>query len=520
MRFFNSVKALYAAVGILFLTFVLGYYLDVQSAAMNRRHLEISIELERMVRLDQELASMLSMAVVEQNELRATRYETVRQEVEASIQKVVYFTKDQRITQEIVVMSEGNKKIRDIEAKALQQMRAGWWKEAGKILFGDEYLSAKKTYEMDGEIIPGLVRGELNVIEKRFKRFESGALAARIIALCLLLWTGILFSRRTQADLAEQVRLRAEISAANEALEARVQERTREVESTLHKINAMSQAIDDALVMIDSQGKVLFWNLGAEKLFGYTAAEAMGSDFHDMAVPPEYKEKYQTGIKLFAATGQGVVFGAIQETTANDRMGRTFPVEVSLSPFQVDQEWFAVGTVRDITERKALEQKIIAEGEQFKIILDTAPVCIAFSTQGKIYFANPLYSETFGAKVGDESPQLYVDPDKRKAMVEQLKRDGILKDFEIQMFNRHKEVRDMLITYLPLNFQGEDGLLRWLTDITERKQAEKKLNERMEDLERFTRLTIKREGKMIQLKEEINSLLVQMGQEKKYKVVE
>jgi F0F1-type ATP synthase membrane subunit b/b' len=101
MRFFHSVKALYSAVGILFLTFILGYYLDVQNEAMNSRHLQISIALEKMVRLDQELTGMLALAVVERNEMRVTRYETVRQDVEAAIQKVIDLTKDQSMTQEI-----------------------------------------------------------------------------------------------------------------------------------------------------------------------------------------------------------------------------------------------------------------------------------------------------------------------------------------------------------------------------------------------------------------------------------
>ena len=57
-------------------------------------------------------------------------------------------------------------------------------------------------------------------------------------------------------------------------------------------------------------------------------------------------------------------------------------------------------------------------------------------------------------------------------------------------------------------------------DITDRKQAENELKERMEELERFSRLTINREEKMIQLKEEINLLLEQTGKEKKYKIVE
>ena len=167
-----------------------------------------------------------------------------------------------------------------------------------------------------------------------------------------------------------------------------------------------------------------------------------------------------------------------------------------------------------------MEQKIIAEGERLKTILDTAPISIAFSTKGKIHFANPLFIETFGAKIGDASPQLYVNPEERDTLVERLKRDGIIKNFEIQMFNSHKQVRDMLITYMPINYEGEDGILGWLMDITERKQSEREMNKRMEELERFSRLTINREKMMIQLKEEINTLLVQAGQEKKYKIVE
>jgi PAS domain S-box-containing protein len=142
----------------------------------------------------------------------------------------------------------------------------------------------------------------------------------------------------------------------------------RERERSERKIKAMSQAVDDALVMIDGRGKVLFWNQAAENLFGYTVAEAMGKDFHEMAVPAEAREKAQAGMRRFAATGQGLFFGAARETTAINRSGETFPVEVNLSPFQVDDEWFAVVTVRDITERKKAEDALkeyVADLERF-----------------------------------------------------------------------------------------------------------------------------------------------------------
>ncbi len=139
----------------------------------------------------------------------------------------------------------------------------------------------------------------------------------------------------------------------------------REREKSEKKIKAMGEAMADALIMIDSQGRVLFWNKTAEKIFGYTAEEAMGKEFHEIAVPFELREKAHAGIRQFAATGQGVVFGAAVETTAVNRMGDVFPVEVNLSPFKVDNQWFAVGTVRDITERKRVEalkvEKEVAE---------------------------------------------------------------------------------------------------------------------------------------------------------------
>jgi PAS domain S-box-containing protein len=123
------------------------------------------------------------------------------------------------------------------------------------------------------------------------------------------------------------------------------------------KVKAMSQAVEDALVMMDSQGLVRFWNPAAERLFGYSAEEALGMDFHAMAVPGEFREKAREGVRRFAGTGRGNVVGSTIQTEALNRRGDVFPVEVSLAAFQVDQEWFAVGTVRDITERRRMEEE-------------------------------------------------------------------------------------------------------------------------------------------------------------------
>jgi PAS domain S-box-containing protein len=124
------------------------------------------------------------------------------------------------------------------------------------------------------------------------------------------------------------------------------------------KIKAMSQAVVDAMVMLDAQGKVLFFNPAAERLFGYSASQAQSRRFHEMVTLPEDVKNAGQDLARYASGGQGGMQGVTRETEAQDQRGRRFPVEVSGSSFQVDDEWFAVVTVRDLSERKRVEEEM------------------------------------------------------------------------------------------------------------------------------------------------------------------
>jgi len=160
-------------------------------------------------------------------------------------------------------------------------------------------------------------------------------------AFVLILLVIVLWNRRLGREVAERKRAEGQLLESEK------------------KTRAMSQAVDDALVMLDSRGAVMFFNPAAERLFGYTADEAMAMDFHAMAAPEPYRDKVRQGLETFARTGQGPVLGKTTEIEAQDRQGRIFPVEVTLSSFQVDDEWFAVGTVRDISQRKQAEALMV-----------------------------------------------------------------------------------------------------------------------------------------------------------------
>jgi polar amino acid transport system substrate-binding protein len=91
--------------------------------------------------------------------------------------------------------------------------------------------------------------------------------------------------------------------------------------------------------------------------------------------------------------------------------------------------------------------------------------------------------------------------------------------YEIQLYNRDHDVRDFLITYLPIAFDKEEGILGWVLDITDRKNAEKEIKEKFDELSRFENMAIGRELKMIGLKKEINELLQEKEDNAKYKIV-
>ena len=125
----------------------------------------------------------------------------------------------------------------------------------------------------------------------------------------------------------------------------------------------------------------------------------------------------------------------------------------------------------------------------------------------------------FGVGAGDSSPDLYVHPEERDVLVTKLTSERKIEGYEIQLYNRDHDVRDFLITYLPIRFDDEEGILGWLLDITDRKNAEKEIKEKFDELTRFRRLAVGREKMMIELKKEINELAAQLGLDQMYKIV-
>ena len=148
-----------------------------------------------------------------------------------------------------------------------------------------------------------------------------------------------------------------EVFIGGVGLDVTNEELTREkLRLRLHQIQAMSDASPDALIMIDSSGMVQYWSRSACEMFGWTEEEAMGRDLHELVAPVQYHGKAKKGLEHFARTGEGAYVGNTNEFDAKHKDGSIFPVERSMASFQMDGKWYAVGNVRDISERRADEE--------------------------------------------------------------------------------------------------------------------------------------------------------------------
>jgi|GEM_PF-1500784 len=124
------------------------------------------------------------------------------------------------------------------------------------------------------------------------------------------------------------------------------------------KLNAMSRSSHDALIMINSDDEILFWNNAAEKLFGYKENEITGMKMHELITLPSNLEKVQRGLNQFRYTGEGPIINSLREVEAVKKSRATFPAELSVASFSVDGKWYAVGSIRDISSRKEYEEKL------------------------------------------------------------------------------------------------------------------------------------------------------------------
>ena len=152
------------------------------------------------------------------------------------------------------------------------------------------------------------------------------------------------------AKLQRVIRERRHIENLNNEIAAKKAEKD--------KLETITTAANDAILMMDTNGIISFWNEAATRIFGFTKVEALGQNLHSLIAPTRFHNAFQQGFKKFIKNGQGSVIDKTLELQGKRKDGSEFPAELSISSVKLNGVWNAVGLVRDITDRKIINAEL------------------------------------------------------------------------------------------------------------------------------------------------------------------
>lgn len=125
------------------------------------------------------------------------------------------------------------------------------------------------------------------------------------------------------------------------------------------RLRAITDSAQDAIIMMDSEGRISFWNPAAEKILGYSRDEAIGQNLHGLLSPKRFLAAHNAAFPEFLRTGRGNAVGKTLELAAVHKDGDELSVSLSLSAVNIKGQWHAVGILRDITEQKKAEDVLL-----------------------------------------------------------------------------------------------------------------------------------------------------------------
>ncbi|HEY9683623.1 MAG TPA: response regulator [Oculatellaceae cyanobacterium] len=120
----------------------------------------------------------------------------------------------------------------------------------------------------------------------------------------------------------------------------------------------------DAFIATDADGLITDWNKQSEETFGWQRQEVLGKMLLDMIVPERHREQYKDALQHYRATGESPLLNQIIETDGLHRDGHELPIELSITPLQLDDKVTFFAFLRDITKRRQVQQELAQARDQ------------------------------------------------------------------------------------------------------------------------------------------------------------
>ncbi len=246
------------------------------------------------------------------------------------------------------------------------------------------------------------------------------------------------------------------------------------------RFRLLAEKIPEAILATDLKGQIVFWNNGAQKLFGYELDEIFGKNC-SVLVPARFKEPDREGM---ASLHTRNLDGLIIEGVGLKKDGSEFDDEIAIGPWETSQGMYYVAIVRNISDRKQALDALRESEKRFKELADSLPQTVfELDLSGQVTFVNRSALENFGYTLKDfDNGILALDmivPEQRLQVKQRLEKallDEKFSGHEYLALRKDGTSFPIIIHATPVMQDGRPQGLRGLViDISQRKKLEEEL---------------------------------------------
>lgn len=265
------------------------------------------------------------------------------------------------------------------------------------------------------------------------------------------------------------------------------------------KFKDLLASAPDSMIITNSKAEIEMVNNQAEKMFEYTAEELIGQKI-EVLIPKRFgdHEKYRDG---YIKSPRFREMGAGQELIGLKKSGKEFPIEVSLSPIKTNEGMLISSAIRDVTERKIANLKLLEKERKFRALFENQSQFIGLlKTDGTLIEANEIALSYGGVQLEDIIDMKVWDTiwfSYSEQVISTLKQgvkqaaNGEFVRFEINALGVNKQLNTLDLSLQPI--KDEKGKVILIIpegrDITENKKIEKALKNSEKQLQFFVKHT-------------------------------